>query len=1099
MPAKSEAAHPILGDIRAALNEGRRRDAIGLAVKAMGDLDLTLPWVVRLVAEGMEEDGLILEGLAAYNRAQMEAPGDLTLKKDFAAALIRHGAADEALAPLDIVLAKTPRDFEALMLRGRAHAALRDFARARDDLDLARRVKPASPDPLEELADIAARLGDADARRLGLHALQLSPGAARAAIAVARTQLAEGEPGAAHDLLERTLAHPRLTDDDRANLLTYLGDALDALDRPAEAFAAWRAREGALRPSRARALAAGAGAQHILLAKRLAGWLPEAARNGWQAPPSPQGHDLGEAAGHIFVMSFPRSGTTLLAQSLAAHPQILAADESGALGQATDELNLDANGLARLERMTAAEAEAYRQAYWAKLQPALSAPVAGRVVLDKDPLNSVRLPIIAKLFPRAKILFAVRDPRDVVLSGYRRLFYSKMLEFYSLDSAARFYDAVSSLNILYRERLTLDLLEVRHEALVVDQERQMREILSFLGLEWSPQVLDLGAAPQLSTTPSAAQLARGLNAEGVGAWRRHVEGLAEILPLLAPWVERLGYEASPSVTPRTQDRAMSPAPILTSAPLVQAALEAAQGALRAGQTARAMQIGADALQRGLSHPLFHRLRGVQFEQAGRPAEAIADFEAALAIEGEEPQLLNVLGLCLARAGRAREGLVRLDRAIALKGDVPAFHYNRGWALEVLGDVVAAREAYETAASRDPKDARTLGALAALAARRGDWAEARSWSARAQAVDPDQPAAALALARAEAAQGDPQAARERLERFLATPRATPHERAVTLNALGDILDQLDRPDEAFSAYAQGAEGLAALYGDAREGAGSTLHLAERLADDIRLSPHAAWGDLPTIASPARRHVFLLGFPRSGTTMLGQALAGHPDVVTLDERPTLADAAQIYTFPPDGLERLMAAGEAELDPLREAYWRRVREGGAEPEGKVFVDKLPMNTLGLPLIRRLFPDAKVIFLRRDPRDVVLSCLRRQFVVDATTLDLLNPHSAARLYDRVMRLMEVGRERLQLDLQEQSFEALVGEFESEMTRLCRFLDLTYTPEMADFAARSELVATPSAVQLARGLNAEGVGVWRRYATHLAPIQGVLAPWVERFGYDPA
>ncbi|MDE2357291.1 MAG: sulfotransferase, partial [Alphaproteobacteria bacterium] len=760
MPSSSEPTHPILDEIRLALSQGRRREAIGLAVKAMGDLDLTLPWVVRLVAEGMEQDGLIMEGLAAYNRAQMEAPDDPSLKKDFAAALMRHGAHDEAVAPLDAVLARTPDDFEALLLRGRAHAVLRQVEKARADLDQAHRLRPASPDPLEELADLAAARGEPEAKPLGLQALKLSPTAARAAIAVARAHLAEGDPAAARALIDQTLAHARISDEDRAKLLTYLGDALDALYLPDEAQAAWLAREAALRPIRSRALAAGLGERHILLAQRLLAWFEVAARESWPPAGSLRGSDAEGPADHVFLVSFPRSGTTLLEQGLAAHPDILAADESGALGVASDHVLSDEGGLQRLERMTAAEADACRDAYWAQMGRTLGTSPAGRVVLDKDPLNAVRLPIIAKLFPQAKILYALRDPRDVVLSGYRRLFYSKMLEFHSVDSTARFYDAVQALTRAYRERLTLNLLEVRHETLVADQEAEMRRVLAFLGLDWRPEVLDLAAAAPVSFTPSAAQLARGLNAESVGAWKRHAALLSGVLPLLEPWAARLGYDpapasalaarpkapASPPQAPPSQGAPSqgygNPSPIMTNAPAVAAALEAVQAALRAGQTARAMQLGAEALARGATHPLFHRLRGVQSEQAGRPADAIGDFEAALALEGEEPQLLNVLGLCLARTGRPREGLARLDRAIALKADVAAFHYNRGWTCEMLGDVVAARAAYETAAHLAPNDARTLGALAALAARRADWAEARLWSDRARKVDPDQPAAIL---------------------------------------------------------------------------------------------------------------------------------------------------------------------------------------------------------------------------------------------------------------------------------------------------------------------------------------------------------------------
>ncbi|MGI9168715.1 MAG: hypothetical protein ACR2FH_00870, partial [Caulobacteraceae bacterium] len=137
--------------------------------------------------------------------------------------------------------------------------------------------------------------------------------------------------------------------------------------------------------------------------------------------------------------------------------------------------------------------------------------------------------------------------------------------------------------------------------------------------------------------------------------------------------------------------------------------------------------------------------------------------------------------------------------------------------------------------------------------------------------------------------------------------------------------------------------------------------------------------------------------------------------------------------------------------------------------------------------------------PRDVVLSAFRRQFTINATTVELMTPPGAAELYDAVMDLMEIYQEKLDLDWRVQGYEALVGDFDGETRALCDFAGLDWRPGLADFARRAGAVATPSGAQLARGLNSEGVGHWRRYRDQLAPVAPRLTPWVERFGYGTA
>ena len=170
------------------------------------------------------------------------------------------------------------------------------------------------------------------------------------------------------------------------------------------------------------------------------------------------------------------------------------------------------------------------------------------------------------------------------------------------------------------------------------------------------------------------------------------------------------------------------------------------------------------------------------------------------------------------------------------------------------------------------------------------------------------------------------------------------------------------------------------------------------------------------------------------------------------------------------------------------------------RVFVDKMPLNSVSLCLIAKLFPNAKIIFALRDPRDVVLSCFRRRFGMTLQMSELLTLESAAGYYDAVMTLCAAYRERLALRLHELRYEQLVANFAEVCRSVCSFLDITYRNEMQNFvaAAQSRNIDTPSASQIVKGLYSRGVGQWRGYRSEMSPVMPVLAPWVERYGYPP-
>jgi hypothetical protein len=318
-------------------------------------------------------------------------------------------------------------------------------------------------------------------------------------------------------------------------------------------------------------------------------------------------------------------------------------------------------------------------------------------------------------------------------------------------------------------------------------------------------------------------------------------------------------------------------------------------------------------------------------------------------------------------------------------------------------------------------------------------------------------------------------------------------------LGDILDASHRPAEAFEAYTQCNRELQRLYAGRYDNALEHVRSLTRQLERMSRADGKTRAEPGADAAGVRGHVFLLGFPRSGTTLLEVILEGHPDVVSLEENELLIDSVRHFMGRPEDLESLPRASARELDMWRTAYWRHVANAGVQPAGKIFVDKHPLNSLKLPLIGQLFPNAKILFACRDPRDIVLSCFRRRFRMNAPMYELLSIEGGARFYEAVMQFLLQSMSLWTLDTFLVRHEDLVTGFAREMKRICAFLDLEWVPAMGDFALRTKdrEVLTPSTAQLVHGLSTEGLGQWRRYRAQLAPIQSTLEPWVKRFCYD--
>jgi tetratricopeptide (TPR) repeat protein len=523
-------------------------------------------------------------------------------------------------------------------------------------------------------------------------------------------------------------------------------------------------------------------------------------------------------------------------------------------------------------------------------------------------------------------------------------------------------------------------------------------------------------------------------------------------------------------------------------------------AIGVGDLEQAGVIAEQALQAGPERPQLLFVVGYRRLQMQQPSEAVALLERARALTPDDQNVLNALGIALRQAGRPAESREVLETATNLHPDNASAHFNKGTACEDMGDHEAAARAYEAAVAAQPDFTDALARLSYLTALKGDREAAAELAGKAERIpsgagDPD-PMLAFTLARAEVETGNFEGGLSRLRNV--AERAAPNLRASIYGLVGDCYNGLGNSAAAFDYYVKSKSEQREIFASK-----FVRPEVEPFIDQVRrlraffIGQPAPWRGDEDGPSGALGHAFLVGFPRSGTTLIETALGGHPSIATTEERETLDEAVQAFIQPSNGLELLANASRTELMRYREYYWKKIREGLPAIEGKLILDKLPLNVTTLGLIAKLFPNARVLFALRDPRDCVLSCFRHTFAMNIAMYEFCTLEGTARLYDVVMQLADVYRAKLVLPLLETRYEDTVADLEGSMRKILSFLGVPFDPCVLDFQKRAlaRPMTTPSVQQLARGLYS-GAGQWRAYQAQLAPVLSILAPWVRRFGY---
>lgn len=548
-------------------------------------------------------------------------------------------------------------------------------------------------------------------------------------------------------------------------------------------------------------------------------------------------------------------------------------------------------------------------------------------------------------------------------------------------------------------------------------------------------------------------------------------------------------------------------------------------------------------------PEYWNNLAITAQQAGEFDEAEHALLRAIALAPNEAQLHYHLGLLYAQQQHWQEARASQFEAVRLAPGYVDARLQGALACHACGDVPGEDAMLQGAAPWPPQALEQALSLANVLSTRGE--QARSFAVLDQAILPsDAPSASIAAWRLAAQrcllfersnqldQADAELAKIPFDAIASSSDAYSelhhdiwHARAQLCVRHGDhsaaarwwqiMLDHADSPARR-SAAAFGlaaaldklkfpAQALAAIRLAHAEQLDALRHVAPRLVDAnaqslpmveqrVTRRERDAWSTLPPPRA-GQNPVFVVGFPRSGTTLLEQMLDAHPDFRSMDERAFIYDLLErmehVGQSYPAGLAGLTAE-EARM--LRQVYAGLVAQVVPDLGAKRLVDKNPLNMLALPMIMRLYPEARIILCLRHPCDVLLSCYflpfrSPSFATLCSTLPRL-----ARGYVQAFEQWFANAEVFAPRVLEWRYESVLERFDEHVARLGHFLGVEDAEPMRRYAENARgkgFISTPSYVQVTQGLNRKAVNRWHAYRDAFEPVLPILRPMMDRLGYE--
>jgi tetratricopeptide (TPR) repeat protein len=471
------------------------------------------------------------------------------------------------------------------------------------------------------------------------------------------------------------------------------------------------------------------------------------------------------------------------------------------------------------------------------------------------------------------------------------------------------------------------------------------------------------------------------------------------------------------------------------------------------------------------------------------------FRRGLKIAPTHLNLLNGAGLLEKHMGNHAPAEVLLKKALA--ADPGYFHarYNLANLYDSMHDYARAAAQYRRVLEQQPDHVEALANLSSILEAEHQLEEARSLAQQALQINYEHFIARLTLANIATREKAFGEVVNLLGPLIKAGRLSPVNHSVAVGKCAFAFEKQGDYETAFSYYQAANQVLYQAFAPSMQNLQSLYapEAVEQVGDTVADFEF----DMPSgeVDSP----VFLVGFPRSGTTLLDQVLTSHSLVTVLEERENLIDAYTRFPATESGLRELQEVSDKELSNLRRKYWGRVKEElGAEISGQFIIDKQPLNVIALLHIARLFPKAKILVALRDPRDCVFSCFQQRFGMSQAMFQFLQLDTAVSYYGKVMNIVTAMRDADVLPMHFVRYERVISDYREEVEAMTGFLGLEWEDALLDYqsTARSRHISTPSASQVIQPLYTSSIGKWRNFQPWIGDQFEPLESWVREWDY---
>ncbi len=551
-----------------------------------------------------------------------------------------------------------------------------------------------------------------------------------------------------------------------------------------------------------------------------------------------------------------------------------------------------------------------------------------------------------------------------------------------------------------------------------------------------------------------------------------------------------------------------------------------------GRNSEALDANEVAVKLSPQDAVAHSNLGATLTELGRLHEAKASYTQAIALKPDYPEAHYNLGVTFQQLGRLNEAKASYTQSIALNPDYPEAHNNLGAILHELGRLDEAEASYTQAIALKPNYAEANSNLGNTLQKLGRFNEAETSYKQAIALKPDYSEAHLNLcellktmnrvdellsfirnecrkilentadflyfeALIEFRKENYETASELMEKInINELMDNRHLSAIKLQ--GDIHHHKKNYSAAFECYESKNKHVKDSIEYKRLDAEKYfIQQKEKVTQIEQLKEQYTYKSVvkPKWIQPT----FLIGFPRSGTTLLDTILRTHSNIDVLEELPMVNIMnASLGNSPTISMIESMDNKAAEV--ASGYYFKELKKHIEVGKKHKIIDKLPLNILQLPLINQVFPNSKYIIVLRHPLDCLMSCWMQSFELNLPMANMIDLERIVEFYDVAMSILKLSEERYSLDTHRVRYEDLILDFDENVTNILTFLDLKWEEKLRNYQktalARSS-INTPSASQVIKPLYKTASYRWKYYEEYLEKYKSRLMPWINEFGYS--